>query len=120
MKPSHLTNSPALAAQPGAVGEIPTVCDGKEQEAFEKWAAHNRFNLSEHPLHYMFLDSKTDAARQAWKGALEYVGSVLAAAPTEAKPAQQDAVRVWSQEQSDWYRSTRPDLGAAISAKKGG
>lgn len=113
--PQSSQPEPALAAQPGAVGEIPTVCDGKEQEAFEKWAVHNRFNLSEHPLHYLFLDPKTDAARQAWKGALEYVGRVLAAAPTEAKPPQ--ARQPLTDEQ--WNRVSRAALEAFFECSRG-
>jgi hypothetical protein len=55
-----------------AILNMPAVCDGKEQYAFEAWAKSQNFDMDEHPLHYLFLDAKTDAARQAWKAAIEY------------------------------------------------
>lgn len=62
---------------------LPAVCDGKEQDAFETWARSERMDMSQHPLHWLFLDARTDAARQGWKGGLTYavmaVGAALAA-----------------------------------------
>jgi hypothetical protein len=49
--------------------------DHSEQNAFEEWARKRGLNMDEHPLHYLFLDPKTDAARNAWKAALSYVRS---------------------------------------------
>lgn len=63
----------------GEVAELPSVCDGKEQDAFEKWAIAEKLNMALHPLHWLFLDPKTYAARQGWKGALEYVNAIAAA-----------------------------------------
>ena len=51
---------------------LPDNCDGKEQYAFEAWAKSQGMNMSEHPLHYLFLDPKTDAARQGWSAAIRY------------------------------------------------
>jgi len=28
--------------------------------------------MHEHPLHYLFMNKRTDAARQAWKAAINY------------------------------------------------
>jgi hypothetical protein len=50
----------------------PAVCEGAEQLAFEAWAKAQGFDVTEHPLHYLFLDAKTYAARQAWKAAIDY------------------------------------------------
>lgn len=50
-----------------------TDCGGGEQPAFEAWAKSQGYDMSEHPLHWLFLDPKTYAARQGWKGALEYM-----------------------------------------------
>jgi hypothetical protein len=33
--------------------------------------------MHEHPLHYLFLDEKTYAARQGWQAALRYVALAL-------------------------------------------
>lgn len=52
---------------------IPSSNDGLEQEAFETFAKADKMNMQTHPLHWLFLDPKTYAARQGWKAALEYV-----------------------------------------------
>jgi len=52
--------------------EWPATCDGLEQEAWEAWARVQRFDMVEHPMHYLFLNERTDAARQGWKGGLVY------------------------------------------------
>lgn len=51
---------------------LPDTCDGKEQEAFEEFARAAYMDMSQHPLHYLFLNSETNAARQAWKAAILY------------------------------------------------
>lgn len=80
----------ALTAQVQDVAgwEPPQACDGKEQIAFETWASGNRYDMHEHPLHYLFMDPKTNAARQGWNAALKYVRDQFAAAPAkqEGKP----------------------------------
>lgn len=43
-----------------------------EQKAFEAWAQSLGLNMDKHPLHYLFLDLRTAAARAAWKAALSY------------------------------------------------
>lgn len=52
--------------------ELPNNCDGKEQYAFEAWAKAQGFDMHEHPLHYLFLDPKTNAAREAWNECIRY------------------------------------------------
>ncbi|CDY79431.1 hypothetical protein BGLT_02212 [Caballeronia glathei] len=52
---------------------IPIVCDGKEQNEFEAWAQEANYDMSQHPLHWLFLNERTHAARQGWKAALRYV-----------------------------------------------
>lgn len=60
----------------GEVVSVPALtiaaCKG-EQEHFEAWAKSKRYEMSEHPLHYIFNDPKTDAARMGWNAALAYV-----------------------------------------------
>lgn len=52
---------------------LPRTCDGKEQEAFESWAERSAYDMSTHPIHWLFLNERTNAARQGWKAALVYV-----------------------------------------------
>jgi hypothetical protein len=75
----------ALSAPVAQAGKVPTVCDGKEQDAFEAWAAGEKMDMSCHPLHWLFLNEKTYSARQGWKAALEYVGSQITAAPAQGE-----------------------------------
>ncbi|TZG25632.1 hypothetical protein [Sphingomonas montanisoli] len=68
--------------QPGGEAVIRT-CDGKEQDAFEEWAASQNMDTKTHPIHWLFLDPKTSAARQGWRGATEYWAARMKdAAPT--------------------------------------
>jgi hypothetical protein len=61
---------------------LPTTCDGKEQGAFETWAKSHGYDMNTHPLHWLFLDPETYAARQGWRAAIEYVGRVANQSPT--------------------------------------
>lgn len=63
----------------------PQACDGKEQLAFEAWAVSQRYDMHEHPLHYIFMDPKTSAARMGWNAALKYVRDQFAASPTSSQ-----------------------------------
>lgn len=73
-KPGQTTDKACSAVVPD---ETPNVCDGKEQEAFEKFAIGEKYDMKCHPLHYLFLDEKTYAARQAWKAAIEYCRAAM-------------------------------------------
>ena len=66
-------------------GKAIEACGGAEQPAFEEWAASHRYDMHEHPLHYIFMDPKTDAARQGWNAALAYARRAL---PTPSKDNQ--------------------------------
>jgi hypothetical protein len=58
-------------------------CQG-EQKHFESWAIDAGYDMHQHPLHYLFLDSKTNAARVAWKAALRYAEAALPRAERKA------------------------------------
>lgn len=57
---------------------LPSVCDGREQDAFEDFAKKQGCNMSQHPIHWLFLNEVTAAVRTGWKGALEYVAQQTA------------------------------------------
>jgi hypothetical protein len=74
----------ALNAPPAADGMVvPKSNDGKEQDAFEEWARGQGYAMDTHPIHWLFLDSRTAAARDGWRSALDYVTQSLAAAPRQ-------------------------------------
>jgi hypothetical protein len=77
------------------IKEPPYVCDGIEQEAFEKWAESERFDMNQHPIHWLFLDAETYAARRGWKAGLLHAVEMMKAA-TPAEPAQQDTKAIAS------------------------
>lgn len=64
----------------------PTDNDGKEQDAFETWAKAEGMDMARHPIHWLFLNSKTNAARKGWRGALAYVAKVMNASPQRDRP----------------------------------
>lgn len=47
-------------------------CSPDEIQAWEDWARNEDFDMAEHPLHYLFLDAKTAAARRGWKAGLAF------------------------------------------------
>lgn len=70
---------------------VPSPCDGKEQEAFESWARGAGYDMAEHPLHWLFLNERTYAARQGWAAALEYANKIVTAPPA---PQAEDSLPV--------------------------
>jgi hypothetical protein len=48
----------------------------KANEAFEQWAIGKKMDMTQHSIHWLFLNPQTNAARQGWKGALEYAQRV--------------------------------------------
>lgn len=60
-----------------SITNIPTPCDGKEQHAFEAWAKARGYDMTEHPLHYVFMDKETGAARMGWNAAIAYVNEQM-------------------------------------------
>lgn len=73
--------APAAQVPDVARWQPPQACDGKEQLAFEAWAVSQQYDMHEHPLHYIFMDPKTSAARLGWNAALRYVRDQFAASP---------------------------------------
>lgn len=89
---------------------VPDVCDGKEQDAFEEWARKEGLDTSCHPMHWLFLDAKTNSARQGWKAALRYVRAHIAA-PSQAQHSVPEGwmlveCGIWTQEQVDEMQKT--------------
>lgn len=77
---------------------LPDVCDGKEQDAFEEWATKQGMNMQCHPMHWLFLDTKTISARQGWKAALKYVRAHIAAVSAKAQQRVPDDVETFLDE----------------------
>lgn len=70
----------AMADVPQTAPDLSKVlesCKG-EHLKFEEWAAGQKYDMTEHPLHYLFTDTKTYHARQGWKAALCYVAEATA------------------------------------------
>jgi hypothetical protein len=55
----------------------------EDQQAFEAWAQGERYEMHQHPLHYLFIDPETNAARQGWKAALQFIRDRYAATPAK-------------------------------------
>ena len=66
----------ALIRMQEAMEKACNPCEGEESH-FEHWATKERYDLHQHPLHYLFLDSKAYAARAGWRAALAYVRAAL-------------------------------------------
>jgi hypothetical protein len=43
-----------------------------DPSAFVRWAEKAGYDMTCHPLHFLFLDQKTNAARMGWKAAVEH------------------------------------------------
>lgn len=62
--------------------KAPSICDGIEQDAFEAWATENRYDMNTHPLHWLFLNERSAAARDGWKAGLVHAAERCAALST--------------------------------------
>ena len=62
-----------------AAVELPTLAPSSPEEvaAFEAWAEKQQYDMTTHPLHWLFLNERTYAARQGWKSALEFARATL-------------------------------------------
>lgn len=107
--------SPTSSRAQAAGVELPKVCDGKEQDEFEAWARTENFDMTTHPLHWLFLNERTSAARNGWKAALEYVNRAALAAPAPAQAAGVD-IPTW-QQRCDW-QSSEPATKLMVEAMK--
>jgi hypothetical protein len=54
------------------IRNLPTISDGKEQDAFHAWATTQGLDTNWHSEQQLFLDPRTIAAREAWKAAIAY------------------------------------------------
>jgi hypothetical protein len=70
-------------AQDVAERDPKEIATWEDQQAFEAWAQGERYEMHQHPLHYLFVDPKTNAARQGWKAALQFARDRLPAAPAK-------------------------------------
>jgi hypothetical protein len=60
--------------------------DGIEQDAFEAWAKAERYDMHEHPMHWLFLDAKTAAARDGWRAGIRHSHARIRSALTHPAP----------------------------------
>ena len=81
--PEHVASPLRSTAEAGEEAKMPAVCDGIEQDAFEAWAEANRFVMDTHPLHWLFLNPETHAARDGWKAAIEHCRSRISTPPAD-------------------------------------
>lgn len=61
-----------VITKPPTVPSLAATCDGREQDEFEAWARQEKMDMTQHPLHWLFTNEKTNAARQGWKAGLMY------------------------------------------------
>jgi hypothetical protein len=54
------------------LADIPNVCDGKEQYAFLAWAKEENYDMTEHPIHWLFTDPAMYQTRRGWMAAVAY------------------------------------------------
>jgi hypothetical protein len=54
-----------------------------DPSAFVRWACKAGYDMTSHPLHFLFLNERTAAARDGWKAAVAHYDA-LAAAPSRA------------------------------------
>ncbi len=107
----------ALAAPVQAVPELAANVPGlaDDPSAFIRWALKNNYDTSSHPMFFVMLDPKTNAARMGWKAA---VAHYELATPPAAQPAVPEGMKLVKMqphelaEQLYWghptYRGTKP------------
>lgn len=97
------------------ITQIPDTCDGLEQNAFEDKFKALGYDMSEHPLHYLFLNDRTSSAREGWREAIKYVRKLLIEALTANRQKRQERVQQESNETAMEVRSTRQYLDGKVT-----
>ena len=54
------------------IRNLPTISDGKEQDAFRAWATTQGLDTNWHSEQQLFLNPRATAAREGWKAAIVY------------------------------------------------
>jgi hypothetical protein len=74
-----------LAARKTAPAKLDALesCSAEEVVAFESWAKTQKYDMTTHPLHWLFLDPATYAARQGWKNGLAFARDAITTQPGE-------------------------------------
>ncbi len=54
-----------------------------DPSAFVRWAARNGYDMTCHPLHFLFLNEKTHAARCGWRACRDHYSAASPSAPKE-------------------------------------
>ena len=62
-------------------------CSGEEIAAWEAYGHRAMLDMTEHPLHYLFLDDRTAAARGGWKAGIAWALSLLPDESSAPEPA---------------------------------
>ena len=71
VQPNHTEQHLEMVAQPAQQEpNIPGLA--ADPSAFVRWAEKNGYDMTAHPLHFLFLNEKTAAARAGWKAAHEH------------------------------------------------
>lgn len=83
--PLYVRAAVSAATKPTADLSALAASSPEEVAAFEAWAQDRGYDMTTHSLHWLFLNERTNAARQGWKNALEFARSLLATKP--AAPA---------------------------------
>lgn len=104
--------------RPSALVEgLVKTCDGKEQLAFEEWANSNHFDMHEHPMHYLFMDKETNAARKGWREAIRYCheqAEAIIAAERSENEALKAGIKRLSDEQELLSETSDVDLISVV------
>jgi len=79
------TTSPAVAVPDFSAIAESFEFENSHQE-FEKYANAENLNMDIHPLHYLFIDPVTSAAKGAWLAAMTYAMDVMAKASAISTP----------------------------------
>lgn len=70
--------------------DIAALFDGTEQREFTEWACAAGFDITTHPLKWLFSNERTAAARQGWSAGIQHARarllSIQAPAPPEPSP----------------------------------
>ncbi|MFC7663958.1 hypothetical protein ACFQWF_16365 [Methylorubrum suomiense] len=79
-------------AEKSSVLEKLSPCSKEEIAAWEAYGQRAGLDMHEHPLHYLFPDAKTNAARQGWKAGIAWALALLADDPPSERAAEERRV----------------------------
>lgn len=112
----YIAGAISAASETRPTLDVADVCDGKEQDEFERWAKTTGYGMKQHPIHRLFLDRDTYARRRALAPVKPVASAPCVAAPQFVEAAKRFAKAHIESDRLDRMDPRSPDVADAVYA----